>query len=95
MSAATRVLAQDLLASGCVRFGAFTLKSGQTSPIYLDLRRLVSYPAILKRVGQAYAAVLRGLEFERLAGIPYAALPIATATALEMNKPLIYPDRER
>lgn len=89
-----RQLAQDLLASNCVRFGEFTLKSGQISPIYLDLRRLVSYPSILKRVGQAYAKILRGLEFDRLAGIPYAALPIATAASLELDKPLIYPRRE-
>jgi uridine monophosphate synthetase len=87
-------LATDLLASNCVRFGQFTLKSGQTSPIYLDLRRLVSHPAILRRAAQAYAKILRGLEFDRLAGIPYAALPIATAISLEMNRPLIYPRRE-
>lgn len=91
---AARRLAMDLLESHCIRFGEFTLKSGQKSPIYLDLRRLVSYPAILKRVGQAYAEILRGLEFERLAGIPYAALPIATAASLELNVPLIYPRRE-
>lgn len=87
-------LADDLLKSHCIRFGEYTLKSGQKSPIYLDLRRLVSHPAILKRVGQAYAEILRRLEFERLAGIPYAALPIATAVSLELNKPLIYPRRE-
>lgn len=34
------------------------------------------------------------LKFDRLAGIPYAGLPIATAVALEMNRPLIYPRRE-
>jgi uridine monophosphate synthetase len=87
-------LASDLVVSQCVRFGQFTLKSGQTSPIYLDLRRLASHPAILRRVAQAYAGILRGLEFDRLAGIPYAALPITTAIALEMNRPLIYPRRE-
>jgi uridine monophosphate synthetase len=37
---------------------------------------------------------LRGLAFERIAGIPYAALPLATAAAMELNKPLIYPRRE-
>ena len=86
-------LAEDLVSSGCVRFGQFTLKSGKTSPIYLDLRRLVTHPTILKRVAQAYARILEGLQFDRLVGIPYAALPIATAIALEMDRPLIYPRR--
>ena len=87
-------LAADLLAAGCVRFGQFTLKSGLVSPIYLDLRQLVSHPLILQRVARAYADALRPLAFDRLAGIPYAGLPIATAIALEMNRPLIYPRRE-
>jgi uridine monophosphate synthetase len=87
-------IAADLIDSQCVRFGQFTLKSGIVSPIYLDLRRLVSHPVILRRVAQAYAATLGDLQFDRLAGIPYAALPIATAIALEIDRPLIYPRRE-
>jgi uridine monophosphate synthetase len=87
-------LAQDLLDSQCVRFGQFKLKSGIVSPIYLDLRRLVTHPQILRRVAQAYAETLKALKFDRLAGIPYAALPIATAIALEIDRPLIYPRRE-
>jgi uridine monophosphate synthetase len=87
-------LAQDLVDSQCVRFGQFKLKSGLISPIYLDLRRLVTHPSILRRVAQAYAETLKSLEFDRLAGIPYAALPIATAIALEIDRPLIYPRRE-
>jgi uridine monophosphate synthetase len=87
-------LAQDLVESQCVRFGQFKLKSGITSPIYLDLRRLVTHPQILRRVAQAYAETLRTLKFDRLAGIPYAGLPIATAIALEIDRPLIYPRRE-
>ncbi len=84
-------LARDLVTSGCVRFGQFTLKSGIISPIYMDLRRLVTYPAILRRVAKAYAAKLAELTYDRIAGIPFAALPIATAVGLEMEQPMVYP----
>jgi len=89
-----QALAQVLLQTGCVRFGHFTLRSGQHSSVYLDLRRLVSYPAQLARVAAAYLPILRQLTFQRLAGLPYAALPIATAIALHGGWPLIYPRRE-
>jgi len=88
-------LIRDLIDCGCVRFGQFTLKSGIVSPIYIDLRRLLSQPEILRRVARLYAEKLRTLNFDRLAGIPYAGLPIATAVALEMNRPLIYPRSEK
>ena len=87
-------LAQDLFDSQCVRFGQFKLKSGIVSPIYLDLRRLISHPQILRRSAQAYAALLSKLTFDRIAGIPYAGLPIATAVSLEGNWPMIYPRKE-
>jgi uridine monophosphate synthetase len=91
---ALKQLADDLVASGCVRFGQFTLKSGMVSPIYLDLRQLISHPAILRRVARAYGEKLRALSFDRIAGIPYAGLPIGTAVSLEIKRPLIYARRE-
>jgi uridine monophosphate synthetase len=87
-------LAEILGGSGCVKFGEFTLKSGQISPIYLDLRRLVSHPEMLARAAAAYVEVLRRLRFDRIAGLPYAALPIATAISLQAGWPMIYPRKE-
>ena len=79
---------------GCVKFGQFTLTSGLQSPIYIDLRLLVSYPSTLRDVALAYAQLLRSLAFDRLAAIPYAALPIGTTVSLELGCPLIYPRKE-
>jgi len=87
-------LGDSLLKAGCIQFGSFKLKSGVTSPIYVDLRRLVSYPAVLEQVGAAYIPVLRSLTFARLAALPYAALPIAAVIALKGNYPVIYPRKE-
>jgi uridine monophosphate synthetase len=87
-------LIEGLHALGAVQFGTFTLKSGATSPVYMDLRLLVSDPPLLARVARAYADVLAGLSFDRIAAIPYAGLPIGAAVAIETGKPLIYPRKE-
>ncbi len=91
---ALSVLADELLRAGCVKFGEFTLKSGLLSPIYIDLRQIISFPRLLERVGASYLPILRRLEFDRLAGLPYAAIPIATAVALQGGYPMIYPRKE-
>lgn len=87
-------LADALLQAGCIKFGRFTLKSGLISPIYLDLRQLVSHPSLLMQAANAYLNLLRGLKFNRLAALPYAAIPIATAISLQGNLPMIYPRKE-
>jgi len=87
-------LADGLLSADCIKFGEFTLKSGLTSPIYIDLRRIITHPKLLADIAQAYLPILSILEFSRIAGLPYAAIPIATAISLAGNYPMIYPRKE-
>ena len=87
-------LADELLLAGCIKFGEFTLKSGLKSPIYIDLRQIITYPKLLADIAQAYLQILSTLQFSRIAGLPYAAIPIATAISLAGNYPMIYPRKE-
>ena len=87
-------LADGLLEAGCIKFGEFTLKSGLKSPIYIDLRQIITYPKLLEQVGAAYLPLLKELKFNRIAGLPYAAIPIATAVSLAGDFPMIYPRKE-
>ncbi len=84
-------LLRGLVAAGCFRTGDFVLKSGIHSPFYIDLRRIVSDMGVLEAASEAYAHLARGLEYDRLAGIPAAALPLATAAALRVRKSFVWP----
>lgn len=84
-------LALTLYDIGAVQYGKFKLHSGKKSRIYLDLRVLASYPTALREVAAAYRTLLEWIEFDVLAATPLAGLPIGTAIALDMDRPLIYP----
>ena len=87
-------IASGLLEIGCIQFGEFTLKSGKISPIYIDLRRLIAHPEILLQVGRAYCNLLEPLDFDHLAALPYAGLPITSIVSLLGNWPMVYPRKE-
>ena len=88
------IVSHALLESGCVRFGHFTLKSGLVSPVYLDLRRLSSFPEALRTIAAAYLPILKQLTFAHLAAVPYTALPIGTALSLTAGFSMLCPRRE-
>jgi uridine monophosphate synthetase len=87
-------LSVDLHESGCVRFGEFTLRSGVVSPIYVDLRRVTGSPGLLRLVASRYGSVLGRLAYDHIGAVPYGALPLATAVALERSASLVWPRRE-
>lgn len=84
-------LALTLFDIGAVQLGKFKLHSGKKSRIYLDLRVLVSYPDALRLVTSAYCDLVASLEYDLIAATPLAGLPLGTALALQIDKPMIYP----
>ena len=79
---------------GIIKFGRFTLKSGIESPFYVDLRPLASDPKILKNLANYLLDMLPLDNFDLICGVPYAALPMATAMSLESYIPLIMKRKE-
>ena len=79
---------------GIIKFGRFTLKSGIESPFYVDLRPLASDTKILKKLANYLLEMLPLDNFDLICGVPYAALPMATAMSLESYLPLIIKRKE-
>lgn len=89
-----RDLILQLYDIGCIIFGDHVQASGAKFPYYIDLRKMISVPQIFYKIVGAYAEILQGLEFDRIAGIPYGSLPTATGLALRMERPMIFPRKE-
>jgi len=81
--------------TGAIKFGSFVLKSGITSPFYINLRDIISYPDIFRGVIELIVNELPGnLRIDRISGVPYSGLPLASALAIKLNKPLIIKRKE-
>ncbi len=79
---------------GCIMFGDYVQASGATFPYYVDLRNVISNPQVFQKMLSAYADILKKLDFDRIAGIPYGSLPTAAGLALRLHRPMIFPRKE-
>ncbi|MCI4349258.1 MAG: orotate phosphoribosyltransferase [Thermoplasmata archaeon] len=78
-------LVRMLRESGAVRFGTFTLASGKTSDVYVDIKAAWTDPARLELLGRALAD--RVGDVDRLAGMELGAVPLLAATSLYARRP--------
>ena len=77
-----------------LKFGVFKLTSGKSSPYYVDLRIVPSFPDAFRQICDFYAENITtqiGLKnFDRIAGVPLAGIPFASQIAYNLKKPFLY-----
>ncbi len=100
-------LAQALHEVDAVQFGDFTMgRTTINSPVYVNLRKLVSNPRALARAARVMQEKVQTLQsklhpqvepYQRVCGIPFGGLHLATAFSLRTTTPMIYvhPAKER
>jgi orotate phosphoribosyltransferase len=91
------LMAKMLWEIGAVHFNAekpYKLSSGMMSPVYIDCRKLISYPRIRSTIMDfAAATVMRDAGFEKfdcVAGGETAGIPFAAFLAERLGLPMIY-----
>ena len=78
-----------------IKFGSFQLKNGITSPVYFDLRVIISRPELLKGVSNLFSKELEKVDKPDLVcGVPYTALPFATLVSVDNTIPMIMRRKE-
>lgn len=93
-------LAEELWKLNAIEFGDFTLgRTAVHSPVYINLRRLISNPKALARCARIIREELETLmsmrnphvqPFSLVAGVPFGGLHVATAFSLNVTTPMIY-----
>lgn len=93
-------IAEELWQLNAIEFGDFTLgRTAVHSPVYINVRRLISSPKVLARCARIIKEELETLismknphvqPFSLLCGVPFGGLHLGTALSLAANTPMIY-----
>ncbi|XP_063230651.1 uridine 5'-monophosphate synthase [Bacillus rossius redtenbacheri] len=78
-----------------LKFGDFKMKVGVNSPVYFDLRVVVSYPELMEQISVLLWEFCQGeVACDHVCGVPYTALPIATLISSRFRIPMLIRRKE-
>ncbi len=91
-------VANALYLSGCLKFGSFKIKSGATSPYYIDLARVLSSPkqlcTIAESASQKITQIMATDKIDKLASIELKGALIVPSIACILNLPCVIMRKE-
>lgn len=86
-------VADALYVSGCLKFGTFKIKSGATSPYYIDLARVLSAPRQMCMLADVAAEKITQImatdRVDKLASIELKGALIVPSIACKLNLPCV------
>ncbi|XP_016970813.2 uridine 5'-monophosphate synthase [Drosophila rhopaloa] len=91
-----RALVLKLFEINAFKFGDFKMKVGINSPVYFDLRVIVSYPDVMQTVSDLLVEHIKDkqLTAKHVCGVPYTALPLATIVSVQQGTPMLVRRKE-
>jgi uridine monophosphate synthetase len=94
----TDKIANALYQSGCLKFGSFKIKSGATSPYYIDMARMLAAPeqlCVLAEVAAKKITEIAATEhIDKLASIELKGALIVPSIACKLNLPCVIVRKE-
>jgi uridine monophosphate synthetase len=98
MSTVTDKIADALYLSGCLKFGSFKIKSGATSPYYIDMARVLAAPKQLCVIADVASEKIRQIsatdKITKLASIELKGALIAPSIACNLDLPCVIVRKE-
>ena len=88
----------ELYDAKVIETGLFKLRNGETSPLYIDLRKLVSYPSLLIKCANLMNRNIQKIQethaVDLLCGVPLGGIPFTIFISTSTNVPSIMVRKE-
>lgn len=84
---------EEFVKNNIVQYGDFLLKSGEKSSIYINLKKIISFPKLHGKISNMIASKIRS-DVDLICGTPYGAISFTSYISITRNIPMIFLRKE-
>ena len=85
---------EEFVKNNIVQYGDFLLKSGEKSSIYINLKKIISFPKLHGKISDMIASkITPGVDL--ICGTPYGAISYASIISIHRNIPMLFLRKEQ